>query len=130
MIGKEEYIKYRFERAKESVEEAKILASNNHWNTTASRLYYAMFYAANALLLMIEVNTKTHSGTRSKFHEHYILTKKLNKESGLLYSKLFDLRQLGDYETFKNFTKQQIEPYILKVELFLELVKNILEDEH
>ncbi|RLD54586.1 MAG: hypothetical protein DRJ05_14375, partial [Bacteroidetes bacterium] len=116
--------------AKESVVEAKLLAANGHWNTTVNRLYYTLFYAAHALLLMIDVNTKTHSGTKSKFHEHYILTKILSTESGSLYSKLFDLRQLGDYETFKIFTKQQIEPYILKTELFLKSVENLLEYEH
>ena len=129
MIGKEEYVKYKFEKAKESVGEAKLLAANNHWNTTVNRLYYAMFYAAHALLLVIDVNTKTHSGTKSKFHEHFILTKKFEIESGHLYSKLFDLRQLGDYETFKIFTQQQIEPYILKVELFLKSAEIFLEDE-
>lgn len=127
MIRKEEYINYRFERAKESLEEAKILADNGHWNTTASRLYYASFHAANALLLLVDVNTKTHTGTKSKFHEHFILTKRLNAELGSLFSKLFDLRQLGDYEPFKVFTQQQIEPYIFKTELFLMAVEKILK---
>ena len=33
-------INYRLERAKESLEEAKILAQAGHWNTVVNRLYY------------------------------------------------------------------------------------------
>ena len=46
-----DYIKYRFQRAKESYEEALILEKNNRWNAVVNRLYYSCFYAVIALLL-------------------------------------------------------------------------------
>jgi uncharacterized protein (UPF0332 family) len=49
--NKDEYIKYRFQRALESYEEALILAENNKWNTVVNRLYYSCFYAVISLLL-------------------------------------------------------------------------------
>ena len=129
MIQKKEYIKYRIERAKESIEEAKILAKNNHWTTTVSRLYYSVFYVANALLLTIDVGTKTHSGTRSKFHEHFIKTGKLDIKYGHLYSELFDLRHKGDYEVYQTFSKDDVEPYIDETELFIKSAETLLENE-
>ena len=50
MHSKEDLIKYRIERAKESLDESIILSETGHWNTVANRLYYASFYAVNALL--------------------------------------------------------------------------------
>jgi len=41
----EDYINYRFHRAKESFEEALILADNEKWNTVVNRLYYSCFYS-------------------------------------------------------------------------------------
>ena len=41
--NRNDYINYRFQRAKESFEEALILAENKHWNTVVNRLYYACF---------------------------------------------------------------------------------------
>ena len=47
----DEYIKYRFNRAEESFDEALIMIENKRWNTAINRLYYACYYAVIALLL-------------------------------------------------------------------------------
>ncbi len=39
----DDYIQYRIERARESIEEADILLAANHFATTVNRLYYASF---------------------------------------------------------------------------------------
>jgi len=44
-------IAYRLERARESLEEAKILLERGYGNTFVNRLYYACFYAVSSLLL-------------------------------------------------------------------------------
>lgn len=49
--SRDEYIRYRFQRAEESFEEALILAKEHRWNAVINRLYYACFYAVIALLI-------------------------------------------------------------------------------
>ncbi len=44
-------IHYRIERSDEAIEEAAILAERCHYNAAVNRLYYACFYAVQALLL-------------------------------------------------------------------------------
>ncbi|HBO75603.1 MAG TPA: hypothetical protein DD653_13110 [Marinilabiliales bacterium] len=41
--SREDYINYRFRRAKEFFDEALILAENKKWNTVINRLYYSCF---------------------------------------------------------------------------------------
>ena len=41
MHSEEDLIKYRIQRAKESLIEARILSQSGHWNTVTNRLYYA-----------------------------------------------------------------------------------------
>jgi uncharacterized protein (UPF0332 family) len=49
--SKDEYMQYRFNRAKETFEEALILRYSEKWNAVINRLYYSCFYAVIALLI-------------------------------------------------------------------------------
>lgn len=79
-------------KAFESLQDAKILAENQRWNSCINRLYYAAFYAVIALLLNDSYDGQTHDGAKSQFNLIYIKTGKIDKEFGRLYSKLFDWR--------------------------------------
>lgn len=45
---RDKLVKYRLERAEETLEEAEVMANMSHWKTCINRLYYACFYAINA----------------------------------------------------------------------------------
>jgi uncharacterized protein (UPF0332 family) len=50
-ISRKELVDYRMERAIETLSEAGLMATNAHYNAAVNRLYYACFYAAQALLI-------------------------------------------------------------------------------
>lgn len=127
IFSNQDYIRYRLKRANESFVEAKLLAENNHWNTAANRLYYTCFYAVIALLLKNEINAKTHSGVKTKFHEYILDSKVIDASLGKLYSKLFGLRQSGDYEDMVILDKETIEPLISLTKLFIDAVNKLIE---
>ncbi|MDZ7778075.1 MAG: HEPN domain-containing protein [Bacteroidales bacterium] len=79
-----EYVKYRIETAYKTYEAAKILADNGFWNSSVNRLYYALFYIVNALLVLNEIPTKSHSATKSQFSMQFIKTGQLDKKYGRL----------------------------------------------
>ena len=56
-------IQYRIERVDETMEEVRILADSSHFNAAVNRLYYACFYAVQALLLKHHIAAGTHAGT-------------------------------------------------------------------
>jgi uncharacterized protein (UPF0332 family) len=129
--SKDDLIKYKLERAYESLDEAKILAENTHWNAAANRLYYSCFYAINALFTKKGIITKTHTGTKNQFHLHFIKTEIIDKNQGYLYSNLFSLRNTGDYEDFIFYDQETLEPLFPRVEDFLHIIKSFIEtDEH
>lgn len=100
MINEErdEYVKYRIVSARKAFDAAKLLAENGFWNSAVNRLYYALFYADNALLVSNEIQSKSHSATKSQFSRFFVKTGKFDKKHGRLLSELFDWRQRGDYE--------------------------------
>lgn len=126
MRSKEELIKYRIDRAFESLSEAQILANSNYWNTVVNRLYYASFYAINALFVKNGIQATTHSGVKAAFHKKFIKTKIIEKDFGRLYNNLFSKRQEVDYQDFQFFEKETIEPLIIQVEIFINSIRGLL----
>lgn len=98
---KKEYVNYRIESAKTTFEAAKVLAENGFWNSSVNRLYYSLFYAVNALLVLNDIQTKSHSSTKSQFSLHFIKTGIIAKKYGRLLSELFDWRQKGECIRFQ-----------------------------
>jgi uncharacterized protein (UPF0332 family) len=60
-VDKIELIKYRLNRASETLEEAKISIGNKRYLLAANRIYYASFYAVSALAIKHEFKTSKHS---------------------------------------------------------------------
>ena len=119
-------VSYRLEKADEALIEAKDCASMGHWTLAASRLYYAAHYASSALLVNAGFQAKTHEGTIGLIGQHYVRTGILTTEDGTLLARLQNMRHTGDYDDFLDWAQEDVEPYILKVEAFVEKVKLLI----
>lgn len=125
--NKDDYIKYRFQRSEEAFEEALILAEKERWNAVLNRLYYSCFYAVISLLLKNNIETQTHDGARTQFGLHFIKNGRIDKRFGKLFTKLFDLRQKGDYGDLFDFDDKVVEPLISQVKEFIEEIKKQIQ---
>lgn len=124
--SKEELATYRLQRAQEALEEARVMTTIQHWNTAANRLYYACFYAASAYLISKELESSTHSGTKTAFNKELIGSGKINSTYGKIYNDLFALRQDADYRDFRDVTEAKINALIPEVELLIEIIKTLI----
>lgn len=104
---------------------ARVLADNGFWNSAVNRLYYAVFYAVNAILVHNEIYSSSHSGLRSQFSLHFIKTGKLEKKYGALLSELYDWRQKGDYDNIFDYDSDSVKPLFNRV---LEMINEIRKD--
>ena len=66
MKDKADYIRYKLQKSTQSLREARLLMENGINDTAVSRLYYAAFYAVNALLAENGFNPK-HIAAPKKF---------------------------------------------------------------
>lgn len=123
-----DYISYRINKARESLKDAELLASNDSWNSCVNRLYYAAYYAVSALMLQNGVTTQTHAGLKSQFNLLYVKTGKVALTYGKLYSDLMDWRQKGDYGDMFDFDRESVEPLLVPTAEFIsEIEKQISE---
>jgi len=123
---KDELVRYRLQRAKDTLEDARILADNRRWNSAINRLYYASYYAVTALLLDGDLNPSTHNGAKSNFTEHFVKTNRIDKEYGKIYSQLFTWRQKGDYDDLFDFSEDKVMPYFNPVADLIKIIEGYL----
>jgi uncharacterized protein (UPF0332 family) len=126
--SREDLIQYRLHRAKDTFEDAQILAERRKWNSSINRLYYSAYYAVMALLLFSELNPATHNGAKSNFTEHFIKTERIPKEFGKMYSQLFTWRQKGDYDDLFDFDQEKVMPYFQPVQKLIDLIESIVKE--
>ena len=125
---KEDLIKYRIARAKDTLDDAQLLADNGKWNSAINRLYYAAYYAVIALLLNADLKPTTHNGVKSNFSECFVKTEKIDKEFGLIFSQLFTWRQKGDYDDLFDFQEEKVLPYFEPVKKLILEVERLIAD--
>jgi uncharacterized protein (UPF0332 family) len=115
-----EIVLYRLDRARQTLEEAQILADAGRWNLCVNRLYYACFYAVSALLVKGGLASSKHTGVRSLFNKHFVKTGKVPAEVARIYNDLFERRQEGDYMDFVYFKETDVIPWIPDAKRFVE----------
>lgn len=100
-------IQYRMERARETLEDARALFEQDRTPASiVNRAYYAMFYAALALLATIGQETSKHSGVLALFDKHFMKSGALPGEMGRFLHQAFEMRQTGDYEEEAELTRE------------------------
>lgn len=120
-------ILYRQEKADLALEDAVFLTDAARYNLAANRLYYALYYAASALLLSKGISTKRHSGLITQVHLNFVKTGILTIEEGALFKVMFDLRHESDYEDFIDVESSDIEEYTPQVKELVEKLKRLAE---
>ena len=120
MNNRKAVVDYRLEKSKAALEDADFLYANQKYNLSANRLYYALYYAASALLISREIPTKTHSGLITQIHLQLVKTNILSQDDGKLMKVMFDMRHEGDYEDFIDIQKEDIDEYAPKVKQLVE----------
>jgi hypothetical protein len=74
MIWRKDLIKYRKEKASETLEDARMMVENKRLFSAVNRIYYALFYEVSALLLTKNLSAHRHTGVRSMFNQYFAKT--------------------------------------------------------
>lgn len=127
MKNKYDYIKYRLQKSAQSIKEAKLLMENGLNDTAMSRLYYAAFYAINALLAINGFNPKTHTGTKTIFNKEFILTGKIESRFSDFYSFLMAKRFEADYDDFVFIDEKKIQSLLEETEVFVATINAMIK---
>jgi uncharacterized protein (UPF0332 family) len=125
---RKEVVKFRLEKAKDTLAEVPILLENQFNRTATNRLYYACFYAATAMLVNDGFEAHTHNGVKRLLGLHYINENKLEESFGKIYNRLFDMRQEGDYFDLVDLNDKDILPLLEPAEQFINTIEKLINE--
>ena len=119
-------IAYRLQKAGQVMIEARDNARLGHWSLVANRLYYALFHAGSALVMDKGYSIKSHAGLICLLGQEFVSKGLLTKEDAKLVSRLFNMRQTGDYDDFDDWEEQDILPLFDRAEALLAKIKGLI----
>jgi len=122
---RKELIQYRLQKARETLEDAELLISNNRLTSAINRLYYSLFYAVLALLQTKDLASSKHSGVRSLFNQHFVKTGVVSKETGAFYGELSEDRREGDYIDYTEFSLNEVKEKLKKCGVYLKEIEKV-----
>ena len=84
-------------RADESMRAARVLVDAALLHDAESRLYYAIYHAAVALLLTEGLEPRSHGGTASLLGLHFVKTGRMDPQDARLFARIQKYRLEADY---------------------------------
>jgi uncharacterized protein (UPF0332 family) len=114
------------QKARSSIEAAKLLEGEDFFDFAVSRAYYAMFYVAEAILLEDELNFSKHSAVIAAFGRHFVKTGRSPAHFHRYLIEAQDSRLIGDYDPVPTLSHRKATQQIERAEQFLEFGEEIL----
>lgn len=116
---------YRIEQADGAISDAELLLQNDRLNAAANRIYYACFYAAEALLIRNGIRASTHAGVRQMIGLHFVQKGILDNRWGRFLGQMERMREGADYDFFIRYEKQELMDILPLAKQFINAIKAI-----
>ncbi len=113
-------------KAQDAIEAAELLMAGGKGMIGAGRAYYAMFYAAEALLFESGLEFRKHGGVHAAFGEHFVKTGKIDAKFHRYILDAFESRQEADYGIDMTLDLEAVQEMIQRAKEFLHMSKQYL----
>lgn len=121
-------IEFLIKMAEKYIKSSEILLNAEDYESSVSRLYYAMFYSVEALLLTEGLSFSSHKGVIAAFGKHFIKSGLFPKEMGKELDRAFEKRQLSDYEYNFAISRNEAEEMLQTGKNFVRRIISYLEE--
>jgi len=123
-----ELARQRLTRAVETLREAEVLTADRHWRGAINRLYYAAFYAAQAMLALRRLEASKHSVTIALFQQHFVKAGLVPPEVARGLTRAFDKRQLTDYADLSDPGAEDVQEIDRSVRPFIQFCEQFVAE--
>lgn len=113
--------------AQEKLDVARSLHAAGYYNDSLSRAYYAAFHAVSLLLFAHGKSFSRHGQLIGAFNRDFVASGLLPKDLGKALGRLYDQRQVADYDIFERAEGPEAFQGILDAEAIIAAVKVLVE---
>ncbi len=118
-------VAYRLARARETLTDAQLLLDQRRLSAAANRIYYAMFYAATALLVTKGLSSSRHSGVIGLFRREFVRTGLFPIELAQHLDEAFAERLESDYGDYVQFESADLEDLLAAARRFVDKAEEV-----
>jgi uncharacterized protein (UPF0332 family) len=117
------------ERARKALQQARDNLNLGHYDVATSRAYYAMFYAASALLVSKGISRSKHSGVYSAFGQYFVKPGLIEPQYSQMLVNAFNVRLDSDYDVRPTLNRAVAEDILRDAHQFVERATAYLQQE-
>ena len=117
------------QKARRYVESAEALRLRGDFDSAVSRLYYAMFYSAEAMLRARGQSFSSHRAVISAFAHEFVKPGLLSKDRHRWLQTAFEKRQVSDYEYLPIVEEPEVLEMAAHARQFLSTAEEFLKNE-
>lgn len=121
-----EEIKKLIEKAEHALEVAEKLIKDDYPSDAASKIYYSMFYAAQALLKSEGIDVVKHSAVESALGYYFAKQGRLDPKYHRMLIDARKIREIADYDIQEEIVEPVASLKIEEGKAFLKAVKELL----
>jgi uncharacterized protein (UPF0332 family) len=123
---KMQIIQYRLDQAVETIDVVQLLIDNDKLPAAVNRIYYGIFYSLLALGLNHNFQTSKHLQLIGWFNKEFIKPGLIEMTYGNILRKAYENRTSGDYDSFCEFEKEEVQFLFGEMKLFIEKIKTYI----
>lgn len=124
--GIKELSKYRLERAREELDNARDMFEAGKYKMALNRSYYSIFHGMRAVNVLDEFDSSKHSGIIAHFNQYHVKEGHIPKEASKIVRNASEMREHADYEDFFTASRQDAKEQIRAAELFVGFIEKYL----
>lgn len=113
-------------KAQQYLRSSAVLLETGDFDSTASRAYFAMFYAAQALLMNRNASLPSGSGIRRAFVEQFVENGPLPDRAKEALNRGYELQEVGDYSQEFVVSERDAEQLLSEAEAFVNSIAGML----
>lgn len=115
-------------KARHALEVADKLAAEGDYGDAAGKAYYAMFYAAQALLRAHGIEVVKHSAVASMLGRHFAKTGRLDPWYHRRFINARRAREIADYGLFEEISELTARQIMADAQAFVTEVERLLKE--
>lgn len=119
-------VEFEIEKAHKLIDQFTILENAALWDTLANRVYYAVFHAVTALLIMNGLHAGSHQGVSVLFNKHFVKENLVDEKYGRLLARLENMREKSEYTCLFETTKEEVMPMIPQAKEMISIIENLI----
>src|SRR3990170_4123579 len=121
-----EEVKKLIEKAEHALEVAEKLMNDGYPSDAASKIYYAMYYAAQALLKSEGIDVVKHSAVESALGYYFAKPGRIDPKYHRMLMNAREIREIADYDIEEEIVEPVASLKIEEGKVFLAAIKNFL----